>query len=123
MGPLHADAWFWELGHGYTPPNVDRVKIWIGIFVEPGSSGFRFCPGSQLKEWPYHGIRKDGIMKPVIEVPEEDLSPVVFAGKSGDAILFHDRLIHGGQSSGVGKKTRISLEFTMFVKPIEGEVK
>ena len=116
MGPLHADAWFWELGHGYTPDNVKRVKIWIGIYVEPGASGFRYSPGTHLKEWPYHGIKKDGIMKPVIETPDEELNPITFMGESGDAILFHDLLIHGGAPS-VGGKTRVSMEFTMFVKP------
>ena len=33
LGLLHADAWFWDLGHGITPDDVIRVKIWIGIYV------------------------------------------------------------------------------------------
>jgi hypothetical protein len=27
VGPLHADAWFWELGHGKAPPETVRVNV------------------------------------------------------------------------------------------------
>ena len=37
----------------------------------------------------------------------------------GDAILFHDRMLHAG-SINHGKKTRISLEFTLII-PIKNE--
>jgi hypothetical protein len=116
VGPLHADAWFWELGHGVTPDNMVRVKVWIGIYVEPGLNGFKYLHGSHLKNWPYHMVLKDGLKKPQIDVDEDSLNSLFFLGKPGDAIIFHDKLLHGG-ITGMGNRTRVSLEFTMFVKP------
>ena len=34
VGPLHADAWFWELGHGEMPKvsfETQRVKFWFNV--------------------------------------------------------------------------------------------
>ena len=114
--PIHADAWFWELGHSTTPNNRIRIKVWIGIYVKKGFNGFVYIPGSQNKEWAYRSVLKDGFNKPVIEVAVDSLNPVLFNGEPGDAIIFHDRLLHGG-AVGRGDFTRVSLEFTMFVKP------
>ena len=114
VGPMHADKWFWDLGHGDTPAGVFRVKIWIPIYCEPGKSGFRFVPGSHLADWPYHGEFRDGIVKPVIEVREDDLDIQIFQSKPGQAIIFNDKLLHGGVVG--GSLSRVSLEFTMFVK-------
>ena len=116
VGPLHADAWFWDLGHGTVPNNKVRVKVWIGIYVEPGLSGFIYVPESHLKDWPYRSVLKDGFNKPLIDVSEGSLNPVFFKGEPGDVIIFHDKLLHGG-AIGKGENTRVSLEFTMFVKP------
>ena len=116
VGPLHADAWFWDLGHGTTSDNKVRVKVWIGIYVEPGLSGFIYVPESHLKDWPYRSVLKDGFNKPLIDVSEGSLNPVFFKGEPGDVIIFHDKLLHGG-AIGKGENTRVSLEFTMFVKP------
>lgn len=112
VGPLHADQWFWELGHGTTPPNVKRIKVWIAIYCEKGKGGFRFLRGSHLREWPYRGVMKDGIMKPEIEFSEKDLDLEVFQSAPGDGIVFNDKLLHGGLVGGT--KTRVSVEFTMF---------
>jgi|TARA_B110000467_G_C18172872_1_gene396182 hypothetical protein len=116
IGPLHADGWFWELGHGATPDNVVRIKIWIGIYVEPGLNGFLYVPNSHLKDWPYHAELKNGFNKPVIDVAEDSLNRLYFESNPGDIIIFHDKLLHGG-AIGRGNSTRVSLEFTMFVKP------
>ena len=116
VGPLHADAWFWNLGHGRTPEGAQRVKVWIAIHCDTGQNGFRFVPGSHKKDWPYHGVERDGFVKPQIDVNDEDLEVSIFASKPGDAIVFHDRLLHGGAPGGA--TTRVSLEFTMFV-PLE----
>lgn len=116
IGPIHADGWFWELGHGITPDATIRVKIWIGIYVEPGLNGFVFVPGSHHKVWPYHKEMKDGFYKPVIDVSEDILNPVLFEGEAGDLIIFHDKLLHGGAIN-KGNYSRVSIEFTMFVKP------
>ena len=116
VAPLHADSWFWELGHGTTPNNMVRVKVWIGIYVEPGINGFIYVPGSHLKNLPYNSVLKDGFIKPKIDVDEGSLNPIHFLGKPGDSIIFNDKLIHGS-AIGKGDRTRVSLEFTMFVKP------
>lgn len=114
VGPLHADAWFWNLGHGITPPGFKRVKVWIAIFCTPGKDGFKFVPGSHKREWPYHGELKDGITKPKIAISEKELDVEIFNSQQGEAIIFNDQLLHGGA---VGQnETRVSLEFTMFVK-------
>ncbi len=115
VGPLHADNWFWSLGHGVTPPNTERVKVWVAIFCEPGLNGLRVVPHSQKKDWKYHGEYRDGFSKPQIDVDEAELSPQLVHTKPGNAIVFHDKLLHGGAVN-QGDKTRVSIEFTMFVK-------
>lgn len=116
MGPLHADAWFWELGHGVMPKNRERVKVWVALYCEPGLNGLRVVPDSHKKEWKYHGEYRDGFSKPQIDEDENQLQPQLVHTKPGDAIVFHDRLLHGGAPN-KGKFTRVSLEFTMLVKP------
>lgn len=114
VGPLHADAWFWELGHGKTPPGHQRVKVWISIYSETGKNGFRYVPGSHKRQWRYHGEQRDGFVKPQIDEDEASLGPVILNSLPGDAIVFHDRLLHGGAPG--GNSTRVSMEFTLFVK-------
>jgi hypothetical protein len=113
VGPLHADQWFWALGHGRTPRGVRRIKVWIAIYCEKGEGGFRFLRGSHLREWPYRGVMRDGIMKPEIDFSAEDLDLEVFQSAPGDGIVFNDKLLHGGLIGGA--RTRVSIEFTMFV--------
>lgn len=114
VGPLHADEWFWVLGHGRTPPNVQRIKVWIAIYCERGKGGFRFLRGSHLKDWPYRGVMRDSIMKPEVDFSESGLDLEIFQSFPGEGIVFNDKLLHGGIVGGC--KTRVSLEFTMFVK-------
>lgn len=114
VGPMHADQWFWDLGHGKTPDHMHRVKVWIAIYCEPGKSGFRMVPGSHLRNWPYHGEFRDGLTKPVIDIADDQLDIQIFDSKPGDAIVFNDKLLHGGAVG--GNTSRVSLEFTMFVK-------
>ena len=114
VGPFHADAWFWELGHGVTPPECKRVKVWIAIYCDPGKDGFKFVPGSHKHDWPYHGELRNGITKPQIDISEDQLDVVIFDSQPGEVIIFNDRLLHTGALS--RSETRVSLEFTMFVK-------
>jgi hypothetical protein len=114
VGPLHADEWFWSLGHGVTPPGVQRVKVWVAICCDPGKNGFRFVPGSHKKQWRYHGDLRGGFVKPQIDEDEKTLNIKIFDSNPGDAIVFHDRLLHAGVVG--GPNTRVSIEFTMFVK-------
>lgn len=115
VGPLHADAWFWELDHGATPSGVKRVKVWVALYCEPGLNGLRVVPNSQKRNWKYHGEYRDGFSKPQIDEDEATLPVQLLHTNSGDAIVFHDRLLHGGVINR-GMCTRVSLEFTMFVK-------
>lgn len=115
VGPLHADAWFWELDHGATPPNVTRVKVWIAIYCDHGLNGLRVVPHSQKRNWKYHGEYRDGFSKPQIDEDESTLPVVLVDTKPGDAIVFHDKLLHGGALN-KSMNTRVSIEFTMFVK-------
>ena len=114
VGPLHADEWFWALGHGTTPAGHQRVKVWISIYSEMGHNGFKFVAGSHKKAWRYHGVAKDGFTKPQIDEDESTLGAEIFRSEPGQAIVFHDKLLHGGAPG--GSSTRVSLEFTMFVK-------
>ncbi len=115
VGPLHTDAMFWNLGHGSMPHDCKRVKVWIGLFCEKGKSGFCYSPGSHLKNISFTSIEKDGIFKPIIEPSTlSGLEIIPFDADPGGVIVFNDDLVHGGFVGGT--KTRVSLEFTMFIK-------
>ncbi len=114
VGPLHADRWFWDLGHGETPPNVDRVKVWVAVVTEPGLNGLRVVPGSHQREWNYRGEERHGMIKPQFDEDDYDLDPQLIDTAPGTAIVFHDGLLHGGALNR-GTTTRVSFEFTMFV--------
>ena len=114
IGPLHADAWYWQLGHGVIPPNMKRIKVWVALFCEPNLNGLRVVPYSQKREWKYHSEHRDGFSKPQIDEDESQLDIRLVPTKPGDTIVFHDNLLHGGALNN-GQHTRVSLEFTIFV--------
>jgi hypothetical protein len=113
VGPLHADEWFWVLGRVESPANHQRIKVWISIYSEPGKSGFKFVRGSHKKSWRYHGKLTGTTIKPQIDEDEASLGVEAFISKPGQAIVFHDKLLHGGMVGGT--LTRVSLEFTLFL--------
>jgi hypothetical protein len=113
-GPLHADAWFWELGNGVTPQGRIRVKVWIPLYVQPGLNGLRVVPGSHRQTWRYHGEMRDGYRKPCLDEDEESMSADLLPTAPGRAVVFHDLLIHGGAYNRA-ENTRVSMEFTLFV--------
>lgn len=117
IGGLHADKWFWELGHGEMPRGLRRIKIWIAIVTVAGLSGLRLIPGSHLKhDWNYHGeVDSTGKQKPKFEEKAEDLDIVNIPTSAGDYIVFHDGLIHAGMEN-KSILTRVSLEATLFIK-------
>jgi hypothetical protein len=115
IGPLHADAWFWELGHGSTPPGKARIKLWIAIHAETGKSGLALYPDShQRDDLEFEGVLRDGFVKPQIRTDVTSLPRFEFTGQSGGCVLFNDRLLHGGVLN-VGERTRVSAECTLFV--------
>lgn len=116
VGPLHADSWFWDAGHGKTPEGRERVKVWLAIYCEKGRNGLRVIPGSHLRnDWRYHLVERDGFRKPQFDEEEDQLDIQVVPTDPADGIIFHDRLIHGGAPN-LGNTTRVSLEFTLFVR-------
>lgn len=115
IGSLHADKWFWDLDKVVMPPNTGRVKVWIAIHCEPGMTGLRVVPGSHKKEWAYHGFDRDGRAKPQLDVPESELDLFICPTRPGESVVFNDQLLHGGAAHN-GALTRVSMEFTMFVK-------
>lgn len=120
VGPVHADSWFWELGHGVMPKNKIRIKVWIAIFVESGMSGLRVVPHSHLKQWSYHGEQKHGFIKPVIDEEEHELALELLPLQPAEMIIFNDALLHGGGVT-EGNRTRVSLEFTIFADKLRIE--
>lgn len=115
IGPMHADKWFWDLGYGKTPEGHKRVKIWMAIFCEPGLNGLSFVPHSQKKEFTFSRQVRDGMVKPAFDESQYDLNPEVFQSDPGEMAVFHDRCLHKGILNN-GKRTRVSLEMTIFVK-------
>jgi hypothetical protein len=115
IGPVHADSWFWELGHGKTPSDTVRVKVWIPFYSEPGMNGLKVLPGSQNEDWPYHGEHRDGFVKPQVDFDQDALPMQLLNIEPGTLVVFHDRLLHGGAFNS-GSTTRVSAEFTMFVR-------
>lgn len=116
IGPVHADYMFWELGTASIPEDKKRIKVWIPVYCEAGSSGLRLAPHSHKKEYQYYGEGRDGKMKPLLVLSEERLNNElkVYHSPPGKGLVFHDRLLHGGFHK--GNKTRISIELTLLVE-------
>ncbi|EKD54384.1 MAG: hypothetical protein ACD_60C00089G0003 [uncultured bacterium] len=115
VGSVHADRWFWELlEYKVKEPSYSfqRLKIWIAIHAVEGKNGLMVSPGSHKKEWQWHSEVKYKQKKPVID---EHPDMKLLATESGRAVIFHDNLLHGG-SENLAKTTRISVEFTLFIK-------
>jgi hypothetical protein len=119
VGPLHADAWFWDVGSQKIPKGKERIKVWIPLCSEPGVNGFLYIPGSHKRNITFQRELKHGKWKPVID---QDISneAIVYQGVPGQPIVFHDKLIHGGSCAGTS--TRISLEFTILIQRSDNEL-
>lgn len=119
IGPVHADKWFWDLGHGEMPGEPGefyRVKLWISLYSQAGKSGLRVVPHSHKKDdWRYHGEMRGGKQKPVLDEPEDELDLVSLPLDSGGFVLFHDKLLHGGMPNS-GSQSRVSMELTLVLK-------
>jgi hypothetical protein len=115
IGPLHADYMFWELSGTLIPSHQKRVKVWIPIYCESGSSGLMLCPFSHKMNQEYTSEHRDGKLKPIFRDLDSHhaRSLEIFHSPPGRALVFHDRLLHKGFHS--GNKTRVSVEFTMLV--------
>ena len=117
LGSLHTDKWFWDIG-GYGKvadfPH-ERLKIWIAIHTTPGKNGLLISPASHLKkDWKWHSEVRYGLNKPVIDEPIENINLVLLPLASGETVVFHDELIHGGAAN-TAETTRVSIEFTLLI--------
>ncbi len=114
VGPLHADIWFHRIQELTFPKGMESVKGWLAISVETGVSGLAIVPGSHLKQWAHTVEERDGARKPRAQFDESTLTIQPFQSEPGDMILFNEGLLHRGIPHD-GKKTRVSLEFTLVV--------
>jgi len=121
VGPIHADKWFWDVGHGSLPPGTSRFKIWVAVYTEPGLNGLSVKPHSQTSDrWKHHFEFKHGKMKPVFDETPEELDMEVLPLKPGEMVFFNDALLHGGI---INRATtcRVSIELTVSYETEEGE--
>lgn len=118
VGPLHRDAWFWELNNEFPKPtfNFSRLKVWIPIYIEKGFNGLLVEPFSQKRnDIKWSGEFRHGIVKPSLITPHSELNPILLNTNIGETVVFNDNLIHGGALN-KGKKCRVSVEFTLLIK-------
>lgn len=117
VGPIHSDKWFWDLGHGTMPDYpCERVKVWIAIYTAPGKNGLLVIPGSHLREdWKWHAEERFGMKKPVFDENPEELDVQLIETRPGQAVVFHDKLLHGGAAN-KADTCRVSIEMTLLVR-------
>ncbi len=115
VGPIHADKWFWDLGHGKMPEGYFRLKMWIPIWCDKGGNGLRIVPYSHHNNYQCDKVFRDGMYKPMFDEKKHNLNLVALQNNPGESIIFHDRLLHGGCVNR-GTNSRVSIEFTMLVK-------
>ena len=113
IGPVHADKWFWDAGNGSISTDRERLKIWIAVYTESGLNGLTVKPHSHTSDrWKRHFEYKHGIRKPVLDESTDELRMELLPLKSGELVLFHDSLLHGGALNR-GMTCRVSLELTV----------
>lgn len=120
IGPIHADKWFWDgmQKYKFTKKNLkyERVKLWIPLYTELGISGLKIAPKSHMQEFKHEIKYIDGRIKIKEHIDKDKLDFLVLKLKVGEAVAFHDNLLHGGSFG--ENETRLSLEFTILKKGI-----
>ena len=117
--PLHADKWFWwdskrkKFQKNSIMKNKRRIRCWISLWAHK-SFGLKGVPFSQKNLYEYKTKFKNGEEKPIFNYSKYNVKPVSFDSTPGNAIIFHEGLLHTGTLNKFNK-TRISLEFSMFV--------
>lgn len=115
VGPIHADKWFWDLGHGKMPEGYFRLKIWIPIWCDQAGNGLRVVPHSQKEKYQCGQEERDGFLKPAFDETQYDLNIIPLDNQPGESVIFHDELLHGGCVN-LMDTSRVSIEFTILVK-------
>lgn len=121
VGPVHADKWFWDIGHGSISAEMGRFKVWTAVFAEPGLNGLCIKERSHRSDAVNHRFElRDGKLKPVVDETPEELGMELLLLKPGEMIFFHDALLHGGVVNR-GQACRVSIEMTIVYPLEEGE--
>ena len=111
VGPIHADRWFWELGKNLFPNSHARVKVWIPLIQDDENPSLMILPESHQKDFKYDCyVDPLGKKKPIFTDDSVSRAMVTAPVRVGEAIIFHDSLLHGGK---VTDSYRVSLEFTL----------
>jgi hypothetical protein len=117
VGPMHRDAWFWQLNddYGQNMTGLQRLKVWIAVETAPGLNGLLVQPGSHLREdFKWEGTVSGGMKKPVLKSQVAPSSLTLLSPPPGHGVIFHDKLLHGGAVNGASR-CRCSIEFTLLV--------
>jgi hypothetical protein len=118
VGPVHADCWFWDIRGQSVPANMERLKVWAPLKRGRDYSGLGVLPGSHRNTYSYSQVKgSDGRLRPQFSLHARDKKSFIpVAIEPAQAIVFNDRLLHGGM---VADTLRVSVEFTLLV-PQEG---
>ena len=117
---VHRDAWFrYALNEPVVidkgmPAQLQTIKAWIALNVEPGNSGLLVSPCSQNESTPgFTVVHRDGLTKPAVNESEAGNLKFIHAQTdNGSIVLFGEQLMHGGAPTKTDT-ARISLEFTL----------
>jgi len=114
LAPAHKDSWFWALTNNLKPEEqAGLAKVWIPVFTDIDESGLSVVPGSHRLDLPFGVEIRHGRPKPTIDTHSiEELNFFKVPVPDGGMILFDRDLLHKGVS-GVGKATRVSMEFAI----------
>ena len=115
VGTLHADSWFHAALNSYgsaIPENSRTVKVWVPIFCEPGYNGLLVVDNSNHRDWSYDIVVSNNMSYPRLN---EKVNPKLLSTPPGRAIIFGDKLIHGGAIN-LGSTTRVSVEITLILE-------
>ncbi|MBI1336879.1 MAG: hypothetical protein GC164_07945 [Phycisphaera sp.] len=95
--PWHQDWFYWE--------GATKLSVWVALDDADESNGcLRLVPGSHTKVLDRQTVRNDrGFSNQVRERDIADQPLVTAAARCGDAIFFHDLLVHGSHPNRTGK--------------------
>jgi hypothetical protein len=114
VGPIHADRWFWDLSGSTFPPTHKRVKVWMPLLQNDHNPSLLVVPGSHTHTYTYGStVDKSGKVRPTFDQSAVHQQLVPAPVKLGQAVVFNDSLLHGGQATDT---VRVSVEWTLACK-------
>ena len=108
---------YWRVVRPDSPSDVGSIHAddWFPILQDDENPSLLILPGSHLRAYRFTSVvNSQGQSKPVYA--DEDISDRLVAApvRTGQAVVFNYKLLHGGRSTGA---LRISLEFTLACRP------